>query len=105
IYYSLKDNFWSYIREPSLFGIPSFIPGICHLLLIGFLGYGIFLLANKIRRAWQKRQIFRNFTTNISLTSFYLISVFFGYGLIITFSGTTIFPHYLICAFPIQYIS
>ena len=107
IYYSLRKEFWMFIREPIIIGIPTYLVAVAHLLLVAT---GIFTL-NKIYRYVAKILLYikqKNFISNViigmSITNFYLYAILLGLGIFMTLSGTTIFQHYIICAFPFTYI-
>ena len=47
---------------------------------------------------------FEKIFLNMSTTRFYLFSILLGLGVFMTLSGSTIYPHYIICALPFSYI-
>ncbi|OFX32744.1 MAG: hypothetical protein A2X08_06775 [Bacteroidetes bacterium GWA2_32_17] len=107
IYYSLREDFWLFIREPVIIGIPTYIVAVMHLFLVVT---SIFTL-NKIMKYMYKifyqlkqKTFLESFFIGMSITKFYLFSILLGLGIFLTLSGTTICQHYLICAFPFSYI-
>jgi hypothetical protein len=107
VYYSLRKDFWEYIKEPYLFEIPTYLSAIAHLFLVTVSVFTITRIVNIVKTTFNqiRHHTFLTKTfTNISLTRFYLSSILLGLGVLMTLSGTTINPHYLICAFPFQYI-
>ena len=107
IMYSLRKEFWEFINEPVIFGIPFFLIAIVHLFLATA---GIFTLKKMARYAKTfylnlRQKTFSAFLfANTSVTKFYLLSILLGLGVFMNFSGFTVNPHYLICAFPFVYI-
>ena len=55
---------------------------------------------SSIRAGWAWRASVKN----MSVTDLHLASIFLGLGLFMSFSGATIYQHYLICTFPFAYI-
>jgi len=107
IYYSLRRDFWQYMKEPVLFGIPTYLAAIVQLFLVAAAVYTITKIVKVAKSAFQRikqRTFLTEIFTNISITRFYMLSILLGLGLFMTLSGTTINPHYLICAFPFPYI-
>lgn len=108
IYYSLREHFWDFIREPILFGLPSYLMVFVHLFLIAMAAITLSKLV-KLGRSFIKSLsggALRSgkFFLNMSLTKFYLYGILLGLGVLLTFGFTMVHPHYLICAFPFQYI-
>jgi hypothetical protein len=107
IYYSLRKDFWMFIKEPIVLGIPTYIIAIVHIFLVAI---GILLLSkitayiSKIYHTFRQKNFIKQFFTGMSQTKFYLFAVLLGLGVFMTLSGTTIYQHYLICAFPLSYI-
>jgi hypothetical protein len=107
VYYTLREDFWAYLREPVLRGFPTYLSLLGHLFLVGVslitlvkivsLLKALFL---KVRAGFTLSEIF----VNISITRFYLYSLLLGLGVFMTLSSVTIYAHYLICAIPFQYI-
>jgi len=108
IYYSLRKDFWLYIREPVISGVPTYLAALAHLFLIvmGFFTLNIIkkYVVKTYRLLKEKTISFKDFFIGISITKFYLFSILLGLGVFLTLSGTTIFQHYIICAFPFTYI-
>jgi hypothetical protein len=107
IMYSTRKEFWELIKEPVIFGLPAYSIAIVHLYLAAT---GIFTLKEIIRYVKilylnVKQKTFAAFLfSNVSVTKFYLLSILLGLGVFMNFSGFTVHPHYLICAFPFVYI-
>jgi len=107
IYYSLRKDFWQFIREPIVAGIPTYLVAVAHLFLV----FISFILFNKILKYFvriyhliKQKKLLENIFIGISITKFYLLSILLGLGIFMTLSGTTIYQHYIICAFPFTYI-
>lgn len=105
--YSMRKEFWEFIKEPVIWGIPLYGIAIVHLYLAAA---GVFTLKEIIRHAktlyenLKQKTFFAFLFSNISTTKFYLLSILLGLGVLMNFSGFTVHPHYLICAFPFVYI-
>jgi hypothetical protein len=107
VYYTLREDFWAYLREPVWKGIPTYLSLLSHLFLVGVSVIALVKIVGllkalflKIRAGFTLSEIF----VNISITRFYLYSVLLGLGVFMTLSSVTIYAHYLICAIPFQYI-
>jgi hypothetical protein len=107
IMYSVRKEFWELIKEPIIGGVPTYLIAIAHLFLVAG---GIVLLKKiwsyikRMVELFRERVFFQKIFTNTPVTWFYLLSILLGLGIFMTLSGTTIFPHYMICAFPFSYI-
>ncbi len=107
IYYSLRNDFWQLIKEPVLFGVPTYLVAISHIFLVAASFYTIIWLVKFIKKIiiyFKQKTFIANLFANISITKFYLLSILLGLGVFMTLSGSTIYTHYIICAFPFQYI-
>ncbi len=107
IYYSLRKDFWMFIKEPFVLGVPTYLVAVAHLILVGI---AAFILKNILKYLYQLRlrlkdkNLLRDLFVDMSITNFYLLAILLGLGIFMTLSGTTIYQHYLICAFPFTYI-
>lgn len=107
IMYSMRKEFWNFIKEPVVAGTPLYLIALAHLFLTAA---GIFVLKKIIAYIKTFYQHMRQKTfsvflfSNISITKFYLLAILLGLGIFMNFSGFTVHPHYLICAFPFAYI-
>ena len=107
IMYSIRREFWEFIKEPVIGGIPFYLIALAHLFLAVM---GLFTLKKiagyvKIFYSNLKQKTFTAFLfSNVSVTKFYLLAILLGLGVFMNFSGFTVHPHYLICAFPFVYI-
>ena len=107
VMYSMRKEFWQFIKEPVIAGIPTYLVAVAHLFLAAASIFTLMALWKYMKRAirFLKDKIpFKNIFLNMSITRFYLFSVLLGLGVFMTLSGTTIYTHYLICAFPFSYI-
>lgn len=107
LYNSLGKDFWQYIKEPVIYGYSTYIAALIYLFLVGVsvltLAKIVKIMIKLFQHIKQKTSPVKLFT-NINITQFYLLSILLGLGIFMTVSGTSICPHYLICAFPFQYI-
>ena len=107
LYYSLRDDFWTFIRYPIVGGTPTYLVALLHILLVGFALFVLKALFDRIRGLVQRlRQgIDRSkLLRNLSVTRFYLLAILLALGVFLPLSGATIYQHYLICAFPFPFI-
>ena len=94
--YSLEDIFWQeFLREPLIFGIPTYLMIPAHLFL---LGVGLYPLYK-----WFKYQKVNKEKGN-SWLNFYLKALAFGVGGAFTISAVNVRPYYITVVFPFIYI-
>ena len=107
IIYSLGDNFWEFIEGPVILGRSFYLIAILHLLLITVslmtIRWFILYIKGLISRV-KSREFVKYHFENISMLRFYLYGILIGLGVLLTCSGTEIYMHYLICAFPFSYL-
>ena len=107
IMYSLRSEFWEFIKLPIVFGIPTYGIAIVHLFLVGIAGFILKRIIDYIKRSfslYKSSKLKSRLTLNLNTTDFYLLSILLGLGICMSLSGLTIHPHYLIVAFPFSYI-
>ncbi|MGB3694252.1 MAG: hypothetical protein WA999_16180 [Spirulinaceae cyanobacterium] len=93
--YSLKDFFWSdFLREPLIFGFPTYLMIPAHLFLVGVGIYPFY--------RWFKS---RNYSRpKKSELSFYLKAIGFGVGGAFTLAAVNVPPYYIAVVFPYPYL-
>src|SRR5258706_16395761 len=97
IMYSMRKEFWEFIKEPIIFGIPFYLIAAAHLFLVAA---GIFMLkkiGGYVKTFYlnpKQKTFFRFFFSNILVTKFFLLAILLGLGVIINFSGFTVYPPY-----------
>lgn len=105
--YSLGDNFWDFLKEPVIYGTETNIVAMLHVFLCVV---GLFTVLLVLQYIWKQAVIFKTkkiaslIFEDSSLARFYLFGILIGLGILMTISGTEIYPHYLICTFPFSYI-
>ncbi|MCX6292383.1 MAG: hypothetical protein NT126_11565 [Bacteroidetes bacterium] len=107
IMYSMRKEFWQFIKEPIVSGVPTYLMALIHLFLAAAGLVTIVALvkfSKKGIRFLKEKSPAGKIFLHISQTRFYLFSILLGLGIFMTLSGTTIYTHYLICAFPFSYI-
>jgi len=107
VYYSLGKNFREFIKYPVVFGFPTYLVSLAHLFLLATLGITLFEIGKFIKKiiALIRQKAFKAFLfAHDSISKLYLLSILLGLGILLTLSGITVCPHYLICAFPLQYV-
>ena len=106
IMYSIRKEFWQFIKEPVISGVPTYLIAFIHLFLVAAACVTvrrIWIYAKKGIHFLKEKTSFEKIFLNISVTRFYLFSILLGLGIFMSLSGATIYPHYLICAFPFSY--
>jgi hypothetical protein len=100
--YILRDDFMGFLQFPYVGHFSFWLPALCHLLLAAA---GVYTLTVLVRKTLRNRHAMLNgaFLKNATPSTFYLGCIFTA-GLFMTFSGTSVFPHYIIGAFPMQYL-
>lgn len=107
IMYSIRKEFWQFIKEPFVAGIPTYLIAVIHLFLAAVASIALVQVLRYSKRGinfFRQKFSVQEFFVNMSTTRFYLFSILLGLGVFMTLSGTVIYPHYLICAFPFSYI-
>ena len=107
IYYSLRKDFWSFIKEPFVLGVPTYLVAVAHLTLVAigaFVLNKLFRNTYKLKPQLKNKNVLKDMFDGMSITNFYLLAILLGLGIFMTLSGTPINQHYLICAFPFTYI-
>jgi hypothetical protein len=106
LFYSMRHEFWPFIKEPILGGIATYAVAVIHLFLVWV---GVVTIVSMLKRGPDiigrlRTESFSTLVANMTTTSFYLLAAFLGLGVLMTLSGVDIQPHYLVCAFPLSYI-
>ena len=107
LFYSLGGNFQDFIKEPFIGETGTYVIGVLHIFLAvtGLMTVvWIFRYIAKTLSNWKSKKYLDRFFKNVSMARFYLSGILIGLGILMTMSGTEIYPHYLICAFPFSYI-
>ncbi len=105
--YSLRDDFWEFIKMPFVGGVPTYLVAVGHLVLIGValkLLQHIFFTVKKIYGLREEGELMNRLLFKSNSTEFYLLSTFFSLGILMGFSGVKIRPHYLIIAYPFIFL-
>ncbi len=97
----LRKAFWHYfLREPLIFGIPTYLMIPVHIILFAIGLYPIY-------RFFQSRRKFREqvFSGEVDTKlNFYLKALAFGVGGVFTLSFVNVQPYYILVVFPFLYI-
>lgn len=105
--YSLRGHFWDFIKMPFIFGTPTYLVAAGQLVLIVValkLLQRIFLVVKKMSFLRKERRLTSRLIIKGSMTEFYLLATLFSLGILMSFSGVKIRPHYLIIAYPFLFI-
>ena len=105
--YSLRDEFWSFLREPLVAGVPTWLVAVAHLVLAGVLFFVVRAAVVLVRRTFLRIRAlrgWRQFFTGMSYTGMWYWSILLGIGILVPLAGITTFQHYLICTFPFAYL-
>ncbi|MBK9759679.1 MAG: hypothetical protein IPO90_06840 [Flavobacteriales bacterium] len=107
VYYSLRENFWEYLREPLIGSTPTYLVAALHIALV-------FLTAVVVRElyAFIRKTVsglkgvgsMRAFFMNMSATKLQMLAILVGIGVLFPLTGVTVVQHYLICTFPFMYV-
>jgi hypothetical protein len=92
----------------AFYAFPRFyLVGAIYILLLSAAAFTLYLNILLIRSIFKqiKTNGFIQYIFHCSVARFYLQGIFIGLGILMTFSGTEIYPHYLICVFPFTYIA
>ncbi len=95
--FSLKEFFWGdFLREPLIFGVPTYLMIPAHLFLVGI---GIYPLYR-----WFKSRKKPTPPSKETYSSFYLKAMGLGVGGAFTLSRVNVHPYYITIVFPFIYI-
>lgn len=99
--YSLEKVFWKdFLREPLIFGIPTYLMIPAHIFLLGVGLYPIYRWF-KSRRNSQKKVLIGTVEPELK---FYLNALAWGVGGVFTLSAVNVRPYYIAVVFPFIYI-
>jgi hypothetical protein len=106
LFYSMRDEFWQFIREPIVGGVATFGVAGLHVFLVSV---GIVTIVTLLKRGWNVLGHIRTRSAatlfgDMTTTNLHLLATFLGLGVLMSLSGIDIQPHYLICVFPLPYI-
>ncbi len=110
--YSLRRDFKDFLRFPFLGDHPTYLVAILHLLAIVA---GVAIITGAARRFFSmqngkigtllgSRQAEPATLTMTSRRAHVLSGSFFGFGILMTLAGVTIYRHYLILTFPLEFL-
>jgi hypothetical protein len=100
--YSLRRDFKDFLFFPYIGERPTYLVGLLHILAILI---GLFIFYGAARKFFaQKTLKARTLLGTTSREAHVLSASFFGYGLLMTLIGVTIYRHYLILTFPLEFL-
>jgi hypothetical protein len=104
--YAFEKEITEFYRYPVIGGRAIFIVAFIYFILIASALFTIWLIIKYFLKTFGeiKSSGILKWIFNCSQTRFYLQGIFIGLGLLMTLSGTEIYPHYLICIFPFSYV-
>ncbi|MFK8005271.1 MAG: hypothetical protein AB8H03_02830 [Saprospiraceae bacterium] len=105
--YSLREHFWDFIKMPFVFGMPTYLVAVGHLILIGValkLLQQIFYLLQNVNKLRKENKLVNRLLYKSNATEFYLLATLFSLGILMSFSGVKIRSHYLIIAYPFLFV-
>jgi hypothetical protein len=105
--YALRDEFWAFLREPLIAGVPTYFIAALHVVILGITVIYVKELLRMIRRAIARVRTagsIRNYCAHMSDTTLQFHGILLGLGVTMPLSGVTTYQHYLICAFPFTYV-
>lgn len=95
--YSLGNDFTDFLRYPILFGWPTYLVAVLHLVLAVIL---FMVIGRQVMNWWHDR----TWKIDRSPTAFTVGAVVVGYGLLLTITGLPVYRHYLIITFPLMFV-
>jgi hypothetical protein len=102
LHYSLREDFWDFLRYPLVVGYPTYLMMAVH---VGLVSAAVYLLAATGRRAWAARgrlgEVFAGGDRN---TRAAVGAVMFGFGAVLTATALPIHRHYMLLTFPFMYV-
>ena len=101
--YSLKKDFWEFVKEPHIGNQATYLIGVLHIALACTGIYTLKRIVLFLKKMYLKVGA-HNFVSRLDSTKFYLLSILLGLGIMLNFSGLVVCQHYLIVAFPFTYI-
>ncbi len=104
--YTFEKEITEFYRYPVIGGRALFMVGCIYCILIVFAVFTLWLIIKYVLKVAGdiKSSVILKWIFSCSQTRFYLQGIFIGLGLLMTLSGTEIYPHYLICIFPFSYV-
>ncbi|MBO3461161.1 hypothetical protein G7B40_017300 [Aetokthonos hydrillicola Thurmond2011] len=98
----LLKVFWThFLKEPLIFGIPTYLMIPAHIFLFATGLYPIYRFFKSRKKAHTQ---VRSTTEEDPALNFYLKALAFGVGGVFTLSGVNVQPYYIIVVFPFLYI-
>jgi hypothetical protein len=104
--YTFEKEFSSFLKFPLVAGQALYISLMLHVALAAAGVFSLMLcfrLGGRILDTIRQTGIM-HYLLNCSVYRFYITGIFAGLGLLLSFSGTEIYPHYMIAAIPFSYI-
>lgn len=104
--YSLRDEFWPFLKEPRIGGVPTYIVGLLHLVLTAGTLVAVRRLLQVVPRLGRKIRVtgWKGSLTGLSFMRLHYVSMLLGLGILMPLTGVTIYQHYLICTFPFAFV-
>jgi hypothetical protein len=100
--YSLGEHFEDFLRFPMIGDTPTYLMGMLHLLATGV---GAAILLGATYTFFKKRYgKFNELLGRSSSLGLVLSASFFGFGLLMTLAGVRVHRHYLLVAFPLEFL-
>lgn len=100
--YSLFQDYPTFMQYPRVFGMPTYLVGLLHVLVAAML---IFVIFRSIYLLWcERRRLLQCWIGRSSDTAFTLAAGFWGFGLLLTLSCMPLYRHYMVILFPLEFL-
>lgn len=93
-------SFLEFLRYPLLAGVPTYLVGVAHVVVV--LVGGVTLACGLVA-AWRALRQGRKGSSADATTSA-LRATFIAYGVLLTLTGVVLYRHYLIVTFPLEWV-
>ena len=93
-------EFWN---GPKIYGVNTYLSGLCYVFLVGTVLYKLKFFAFKLKEIYQSLKS-KTFLKEMNFMDQLIWATVLGLGVVLTLSGITIYPHYLICCYPLIFM-
>lgn len=101
--YTLGQDFWDFLRQPVIGGVPTYSLGVVHVLMAGT---GLAIVGLWVRQGWRMgwRAAGSEVAGLASPTGFAVAAGLWGFGLAFTLTCLPVHRHYMNLTFPLMYL-
>ena len=102
LHYSLGADFADFLSYPHCFGVPTYLVGMMHGVIVLA---AVALVAGLVRRLWRERDRWRDlWIGRDSQTAFTQNACLWGFGLVFTATMLSVYRHYMVITFPLMFL-